>query len=282
MFLTIIAIIFVSFFTFPVYALEDVPPAVPPPVVEAQSLPLSEPASKSHKAKPKPKPKENSVAITKPKKAIKNISKGVYVLELFSSQACTFCPKADAMIKAYIDQPYMIALSCHVDYFDVKEGARSLPICSARQNSYEESLNIGNKYIPQMVVNGKYNATGYLTNEIAKAFKLARPNPISSISVRRGKGRLYSAILPDIEAGQYNIWLFVYENPLTIKVQEGGNAGKMLTYYNLVSKAGFLGSWDGAAKELKFDAKLGKNSKGFALIIQNIITNEIALAAKME
>lgn len=290
MLIKVIAVFALSFLIFPAHALEDVPPAVPPPTVQAEALPLPPPKQvkkapiktfvpKAKKAKPAPK----SVVFTPPIKPVTMPKgKGFYVLELFSSQACTFCPKADAMMKAYANQPHMIALSCHIDYFDVKAGSLSLPICSARQGAYELSLDIGPKYTPQMVVNGRVDAIGYLPKEIAKAFAQVRRSPITSLPVERISGGLYRANLPAIEAGQYNVWLFVYQQPKTVAVKDGGNRGKNLTYYNVVSKVGFLGKWDGAAKALKFDAKLNEDSKGFALLVQRASDNGVVLAAKVE
>ena len=270
---------------FPAYAVEDVPPAVPAPSVKAEALPLPAPKKEKDQKQTLRKAVKSKTMVTPSPKSVMfkpALVKGFYVLELFSSQACTFCPKADELIKAYIDQPYMIALSCHVDYYDVIDGALSLPICSARQNKYELSLDIGPKYIPQIVVNGQYNATGYLTHEIAAAFKQARPEPITPITVERLGKKLYQAKLPDREEGKYHVWLYVYEKPKTVKVKDGGNIGKTLTYYNLVSKAGFLGVWNGAAKDLKFDAKMGDDAKGFAIMVQDPFTNQIILATKVE
>ncbi len=291
MLIRVIAVFALSFLIFPAHALEDVPPAVPPPTVQAEALPL--PPPKQVKKAPvvkkviqkteKPKLAPKSVVFTPPiKPVVMSKGKGFYVLELFSSQACTFCPKADAMMEAYASQPHMIALSCHIDYFDVKAGSLSLPVCSARQGAYELSLGGGPKYTPQMVVNGRVDAIGYLPKKIAEAFAVVRKSPISALPIERISGGLYRADLPALAADQYNVWLFVYQKPKTVSVKDGGNKGKSLTYYNVVSKAGFLGKWDGGARALKFDAKLNKESKGFALLVQRASDNDVVLAAKVE
>ena len=49
--------------------------------------------------------------------------KGPTVIELFSSQACMFCPKADALLDVLALKDNVIALACHVDYFDLREGS---------------------------------------------------------------------------------------------------------------------------------------------------------------
>tara|TARA_R110002095_G_scaffold127694_1_gene110713 strand:- start:1488 stop:2351 length:864 start_codon:yes stop_codon:yes gene_type:complete len=287
MIIRILLIAMVWCVAYPAYALEDIPPAVPAPVVKSQPLPLPAPKQKHPPTAPiktkNPAPSKVFKAAPLPASAPTAIKgKGFYVLELFSSQACTFCPRADAMMATYAAQPSMIALSCHIDYFDVKEGSLALPLCSVRQKSYELTLDIGPKYTPQMVVNGQYDAVGYLPKEIAAAFAKVRSAPVSPLNVEALVGGLYRAKLPDVAADKYSIWLFVYDAPHSVLVKDGGNAGKRLTYYNVVSKAGFLGSWDGKAKDLKFDAKLDPQAKGFALLVQSTTNNAIILAAKVE
>ena len=256
-------------------ALEDMPPAVPPPVVQAEALPLTEPAVGAA-----------SVATqeTQPSEAIAASPhvRGYYVLELFSTQACTFCPKADGFMKAYSDYQHVIALSCHVDYFDVKEGSLSLPECTKRQKSYEQTLNAGPKYTPQMVVNGDQNAIGYSPASIQVAFNNVRKHSVPPFLIERMGKDIYRANLPDITEGEYNVWAFLYDKPKTQVVRDGGNAGKRMTYYNVVSKAKFLGDWQGTSKKITFETKVGENTKGIAILVQRKEDNTIILASKAE
>ena len=212
---------------------------------------------------------------------------GFYVLELFTTQACPFCPKADSMMETYSALSHVIALSCHIDYFDVQKGSLSLPICSTRQKRYESFLKGQPKYTPQMVVNGRYDAVGYLPDKIAKAFKHAHEYPVGMLMVwpqEAGQSNLptYRVELPGTNEGRYHLWLIAYDTPHDVKVSDGANAGKNMTYYNAVSKAEFLGSWDGQPKEVTFEGRFGENTKGFAFLVQNMETGIIHLAGKNE
>ena len=212
---------------------------------------------------------------------------GFYVLELFTTQACPFCPKADAMMKTYSSLSHVIALSCHVDYFDVLYGSLSLSICSARQKRYESFLNGMPKYTPQMVVNGRYDAVGYLPDKMAKAFKQAHEYPVDLLTViPQDKEQTdlpsYRVALPKRDNGNYHLWLIAYDQPNNLTVMDGANAGKEMVYYNVVSKAEFLGSWNGRPKEVTIETKIPENTKGFTILVQDIDTGAILMAGKNE
>ncbi len=215
-----------------------------------------------------------------PEKPIPEIGDSLTVLELFSTQACTFCPKADALMKQLIKKKNLIALSCHIDYFDVAEGSLSQPICSTRQIAYEGALNAGPKYTPQMVINGRYDAIGYLVSELDDAFLQAQKTTLEKIKVKKIKNKNFELTLPDLALAEYKIWLVVFDNPRTIMVADGANRGKEMTYYNIVSKAGFLGNWNGNGKPLKFDAKMDDMSKGFAVLVHDAKTQHILAAGQ--
>jgi hypothetical protein len=288
----ILFLFILAFAYLPLWAEAQNPPAVPAPKVEVDIL--SEMPSDTSAAPAIETPsvvidddakaaqvKKNLANVpTPPEKPIPEIGEDLTVLELFSTQACTFCPKADALMKQLIKKKNLIALSCHIDYFDVKEGSLSQPICSTRQVAYESSLGSGPKYTPQMVVNGRYDAIGYLVNELDEAFIRAQESKIQPIEVEKRKDKLFDLVLPDIEVKKYKIWLMVFDNPRTITVADGANRGKDMTYYNVVSKAGFLGNWKGQAKTIKFDAKLDPTSKGFAVLVQDEETNHVAAATQ--
>ncbi len=275
------------FVSFSAMAEIDLPPAVPVGDVSAEALPLPD-LSSSSKEQNEGNTQDTKVfsapSVVKSSSLLPPLTKnnGGIVLELFTTQACTFCPKADEAMKGFLAHDDVIALSCHVDYFDVQEGSLSLPICSTRQIAYEKSLNIGPKYTPQMVMNGRYDAIGYHEGEVSLALKKANKSPFTSVSIREQANGLFSFVLPYVSVGEYKIWLFVYEMPIHHKITDGANLGKDMTYYNVISKAGFLGAWNGQPKVIQFNPKMGATSKGFAVLVQDAQSNHILIAGKFE
>ena len=250
----------------PVYAQGDIPPAAPVAPVVVDSLPLP-----------------NMPKVQEVSKSTGEVSSNLAVLELFSTQACVFCPKADAMMKNLIERDDLIALSCHVDYFDVGSGSRALPFCSTRQIAYEKSLDQGPKYTPQMIVNGQYDVIGYKQEEVNATLAKLESQPIKRGTIMQSEHGLYRVSLPDMDFIQdrnYEVWLMVFDLPQKVKIADGGNIGQEITYYNLVSNVGLLGKWNGQSKEIIFDAKLNQESKGFAVIVQEMQKNHVVVAAQ--
>src|SRR6185437_4360336 len=87
------------------------------------------------------------------------------VVELFTSEGCSSCPPADALLarlpRAFPDIE-VIPLSEHVDYWD-HLGWRdrfSSPLYSARQQDYGRAFQLQDVFTPQMVVNGEAQFVG--------------------------------------------------------------------------------------------------------------------------
>lgn len=274
-----ITALFLSSLTFSLHAHAkesiDFPPAVP--VVTVESEPLSSPSPLS----PGTTTQDSNLEAILAK--IDTQSNTIVTLELFSSQACVFCPKADLEMQNLVLSKNLIALSCHVDYFDVKINSLSQAICGSRQSEYEASLRYGPKYTPQMVINGAYNAIGYKKEDIIKALQKALENPIPSLNIQKNPNKnIFTLLLPETKDVKAKLWILNYDKPHILTISEGGNKGREMIYYNIISGAGLLGSWDGTEKKMTFDPKLMDGHKGFALFVQDDASKKILMAYKYE
>src|SRR5260370_20173410 len=89
------------------------------------------------------------------------------VVELFTSEGCSSCPPADALLARLTEQQFyenaqLITLEEHVDYWDGHGWVDpfSSRDCTPRQNVYAGVLANRNPYTPQMVVAGTVEFTG--------------------------------------------------------------------------------------------------------------------------
>lgn len=194
------------------------------------------------------------------------------VIELFSSQACVFCPRADRLFADLIKQPNVIGLSCHIDYFDVRHGSLSRPFCTQRQTQYMKTLDAGPNYTPQMVMQGTIDVVGYKIDEVAKNLKRAAAMDVAPLGISPGDGGLYkiAAAAEDTAGiGSGTVWLAVYDRPHDLIVSEGRNKGQKMAYYNIVSVLQQKGSWPDGAGEITLQPALGAGHAGFAVLVQD-------------
>ncbi len=89
------------------------------------------------------------------------------IVELFTSEGCSSCPPADALLSQYVkNSPVpgveVIALGEHVDYWNHNGWAD--PFSSAqfsqRQSDYSNAFRLDSVYTPQIIVDGKAQLVG--------------------------------------------------------------------------------------------------------------------------
>jgi hypothetical protein len=159
------------------------------------------------------------------------------IVELFTSQGCSSCPPADALIHEIAHDPALrgrvIPLAFHVDYWD-QLGWRD-PFSSAewtqRQVRYTRAMRLSSSYTPQAVVNGTREFVGSsrsTLNAALEAASNAKPDGSLALTVRREGNALIATIHAKVPAGD-DLFLAVTEDDVTTKVPHGENAGRTLT-----------------------------------------------------
>ena len=204
------------------------------------------------------------------------------VLELFSSQACVFCPKADALLGDLIQNDNIIGLACHIDYFDVSEGSLARPFCTERQNAYEAALRAGPNFTPQIVINGEYDVVGYKLQDVSDVIHKAGMRAPERIKIEAMKEKnAYKIIMPTMTLTRpTNVQIFFLDAPHTVKVAEGGNRDKVITYHNVVSRIDPVMEWAGAGKGFKGQIVLSKRHKGFVILASDPQTQAVVAAGQ--
>jgi hypothetical protein len=176
------------------------------------------------------------------------------LVELFTSEGCSSCPPADAMLASLLtDQPVaaaeIIALELHVDYWD-RLGWKdpfSSRTFTERQEAYSRAFGGAEVFTPQMVVDGRDHFVGSDRGEATKAIAAAagRQHLPLAVSARLRDAALRMTIdLPaaprDGEA--VDVFAAIIEDDLTSVVRRGENGGRTLKHMAVVRKIETLGS----------------------------------------
>ncbi len=171
------------------------------------------------------------------------------VVELFTSQGCSSCPPADAMLHELADRDNVIALALHVDYWDYIGWADTFasPENSDRQRRYAAAVGARSIFTPQLVVNGQDHVIGAKAMQLADAINahLQRDTGVR-VQISRDGGQLQ--ILCDAEEeqpGSYEVRVIRYTPSATVDIRRGENAGRSITYSHIVTSMQVVGTWDG-------------------------------------
>ncbi|MGH1404742.1 MAG: DUF1223 domain-containing protein [Alphaproteobacteria bacterium] len=211
-------------------------------------------------------------------------AKAPVVVELFTSQGCSSCPPADRVLEKLAEQETVIALSCHVTYWDYLQWKDRLgnEMCDIRQHGYASLKGSNQIYTPQMIVNGLHEFVGSKSAELNTAIIKANRNPIQNIAISyTDDAQKASFELPEIKNGEYRLWGFGYKKAVQQSIRGGENSGRSVTYTNPVTSFINLGSWDGMAKKHVFEIN-GDEMDGIAILAQKNGYGQIIAAGKLE
>jgi hypothetical protein len=199
------------------------------------------------------------------------------VLELFTSQGCSSCPPADALAARFARDPELLVLSFPVDYWDYIGWKDTLasPANTTRQKSYCRARSDNGVYTPQVIVDGLAAAVGSEAGEIESAITTMaqRSGSLSiDLELRESADKLHvdvGAAKGDVPPTA-GVWLARVARAVTVAIGRGENAGREITYTNVVRQLVKIGEWTG--KETTIEIPLAnvraKDSDAYAVLLQ--------------
>ncbi|MEZ5843490.1 MAG: DUF1223 domain-containing protein [Hyphomicrobiaceae bacterium] len=183
---------------------------------------------------------------------------GPAVVELFTSQGCSSCPKADALLAKYAARDGIVALSFNVDYWDYLGWRDTLasPAFTMRWRDYAKSRGDGQVYTPQAVVNGLAHAIGSKAKRIDAVIEetgrvLAGRRP--SLEVTRDQEMILIRVGGDAArpGRPATVWVAAVQPKVTVPIRRGENQGAEITYINVVRSLQAVGTWIGDALDVR-------------------------------
>jgi hypothetical protein len=170
------------------------------------------------------------------------------VVELFTSQGCSSCPPADALLGELAQRKDVLALAYHVDYWD-RLGWKD-PFSSAaatrRQRQYGDQFRLRAIYTPQIVVDGRAEMVGSDRRAVTRAIQAAAaPAPQFDIDLVREANDIRVHVGVDAALAGARVQLVGYVRSRTTRVAAGENAGRTLAETNIVVSSQILGEGAG-------------------------------------
>src|SRR5256884_4484176 len=181
---------------------------------------------------------------------LKKTNNSLVVVELFTSEGCSSCPPADALLARFaehspVGNAQVVALEEHVDYWD-DQGWKD-PFSShdwtTRQLAYADVLGNRNPYTPQMVVDGSVEFSGGRVEQALQSIAAAAEQakvPVTLAEASRdkpGKENFsveVAKLLAPPKGGAAEVWLAITETGLDSSVTRGENAGHELRHAAVV------------------------------------------------
>jgi hypothetical protein len=167
------------------------------------------------------------------------------VVELFTSQGCSSCPPADALLGELGEREDVIALALHVDYWDYigwkdKFAQRKF---TRRQKGYAHSGGWRQIYTPQMVINGAEDVVGSRPMKVANALQRqsGRTTPVQ-LEISRDGDVLTVSAQTSAQIGPSDIHIVRYTPEQDVAIKRGENAGRTISYTHIVQ------DWERAAQ----------------------------------
>lgn len=168
------------------------------------------------------------------------------VVELFTSEGCSSCPPADALLKQLseqqpVDGVQVVALEEHVDYWNHLGWSDpfSSNKFSERQSDYARTFGNDGVYTPQMIVDGKSEFVGSRSLSARETIHKAAVLPKFEISLRPiADANPQEAALelrvenPDGVSPRsgLELWVALTEKNLQSDVKGGENSGELLKH----------------------------------------------------
>ena len=216
-------------------------------------------------------------AISGPARAADN----VVLVELFTSQGCSSCPPADENLGQLAQMDGVLGLSLHVDYWDYLGWRDTFAHRkhTERQFAYRDLMGARVVYTPQMIVHGVRDVPGYRPEMVKEAVaEIAASVRPASIQIGDYNGMLKAQITAESVEHASTIWIAMFTTAATVDIARGENAGREITYHNVVDELMHVGPWrKGEIQEISLPVP--ETGGGTAIWLQENATGRILAAS---
>jgi len=183
------------------------------------------------------------------------LARAPVVVELYTSQGCAQCPRANRRVGEFARDDGVIALTFAVGYWDYLGWTDTFarPEFTDRQRAFSRALHTRAPFTPQLIYNGvrQLSADDWDGTRSALQEVQAMPTPEGAprVTIRKLDHRLVRVSISAGVAGSApaDVWLVSFDpGPMAVRVGSGENSNMVMAYYNLVDTISRAGAWSGA------------------------------------
>lgn len=216
---------------------------------------------------------------------------GYAVVELFTSEGCSSCPPADALIakvqQENANKPVYV-LAFHVDYWD-RLGWKdrfSDHVFTERQQQYSSWLRSNEVYTPQAIINGQTEFVGSesakMHSEIAQGLKHPEQGIISLSNLAISKDKINFNYNATSSARSKIVFALVQKDAVS-EIKSGENKGRRLSHVQIARHLEFLDLNKSKTGVMQLALPAGSDASQFEVIafVQNSASGAITAATKL-
>jgi hypothetical protein len=169
---------------------------------------------------------------------------GAVLVELFTSEGCSSCPPADALLQKIAGKQtesgqFIVGISEHVTYWNQLGWSDpfSSDFYTERQNAYGQRFHLDSVYTPQMIINGEEQVVGSDSTALLRALREEqKPQPLSvhinAVSAHDHFLVLDFSITGDTSSGA-DLFAAITDDHAKSSVTRGENSGHTLSHVSV-------------------------------------------------
>jgi hypothetical protein len=174
------------------------------------------------------------------------------VVELYTSQGCEECWRANVAVSELARRPEVLALTFPVSYWDHLgwKDTFARPEFTARQTIFRRAFGLRTLQTPQVVIDGAAHVSGLDREQLHAVLRGWRRNPPRAADIRivwdGARVVVKSGRAP---TGGAEVWLVRYDPRwVNVAVTRGENRGRNVPHRNVVKQLVRLGPWTGRGR----------------------------------
>lgn len=204
-------------------------------------------------------------------------------VELFTSQGCSSCPPADALIERLAKEPNIIALVRPVTYWDrlgwkdtlAREDNASLQRRYASRGGEGAGV-----YTPQAVVQGGSASVGSDEKRLRRLIVAEKQKPGPSVMARGTSDGGRDLTIGRGAGAASDVTLVALRHEAVVRIGSGENGGRTVRYTNIVLAERNIGLWTGAPVSIRVAGaeRAVPGADGYAVLIRERASGRIVAA----